>query len=98
MQSVTRILVMALLALLVALPGGTAAMAAEPAGPAVTAGAQQPTVDPPPTAPPGPTLTPEQESAKSRQKLVIGIIAVILLAIVIVGRSARNKARKKASG
>ncbi|MET0233904.1 MAG: hypothetical protein ABW224_04620 [Kibdelosporangium sp.] len=46
------------------------------------------------TAPPGPTIeTPptEQEGENSRQRLIIGITAVVLLGIVILGHRARAK-------
>lgn len=50
------------------------------------------------TAPPGPTIeTPptEQDAANSRQRLVIGVVAVVLLGIVILGHRARRKRRSK---
>jgi hypothetical protein len=50
------------------------------------------------TAPAGPTIeTPatEQDAANSRQRLVIGITAVVLLGIVILGHRARAKRRAK---
>lgn len=53
------------------------------------------------TAPPGPSIdTPptEQEAANSRQRLVIGIAAVVLLGIVVVGHRARRKRAKKKAG
>jgi hypothetical protein len=94
MRCVTRLLAIALFALLVALPWSPAA-AAEPAaaGPVIVIGLDQPT-----TAPPGPDLNPPQESPQSRQKLVIGFFAALLLAIVIFGRTSVNKRRKKKRG
>lgn len=53
------------------------------------------------TAPPGPSLEPqptEQDAASSRQRLVIGIVAVVLLGIVILGHRARRKRAKKNAG
>lgn len=50
------------------------------------------------TAPAGPTIeTPptEQEAADSRQRLIIGITAVVLLGIVILGHRARAKRKAK---
>ncbi|MBP2322762.1 hypothetical protein JOF56_003147 [Kibdelosporangium banguiense] len=50
------------------------------------------------TAPAGPTIeTPptEQDAANSRQRLVIGVIAVVLLGIVILGHRARAKRKAK---
>ncbi|CAM3618721.1 hypothetical protein KIPE111705_17060 [Kibdelosporangium persicum] len=52
------------------------------------------------TAPPGPTIdTPptEQDAANSRQRLVIGIAAIVLLGIVVLGHRARRKRAKKSS-
>ncbi|HEV2783105.1 MAG TPA: hypothetical protein VGX25_27300 [Actinophytocola sp.] len=97
MRSVTRVLIVALLALLVGLPGAVVAASAS-AGPVAVIGLDQPTTQPvpPTTARPGPALTPGQESAKSRQKLVIGLFAAILLGIVVVGRRAHIKRLKKA--
>jgi hypothetical protein len=53
------------------------------------------------TAPAGPTIAPqptEEEAASSRQRLVIGIAAVVLLGIVILGHRARRKRAKKSAG
>lgn len=53
------------------------------------------------TAPPGPSIAPQptaEEAASSRQRLVIGIAAVLLLGIVIVGHRARRKRAKKSAG
>ena len=50
------------------------------------------------TAPAGPTIeTPptEQDAADSRQRLVIGVVAVVLLGIVILGHRARSKRKNK---
>lgn len=49
------------------------------------------------TAPSGPTLNPpsEQESAESKQKLVIAVTAIALLGIVVYGNRVRHKKAKK---
>lgn len=50
------------------------------------------------TAPPGPAIdTPptEQDSNDTRQRLVIGIVAVVLLGVVILGHRTRAKRKKK---
>nr|CTQ92975.1 hypothetical protein [Kibdelosporangium sp. MJ126-NF4] len=50
------------------------------------------------TTPSGPDIAPaptEQEATDSRQRLVIGIAAVVLLGIVILGHRARAKRLKK---
>jgi hypothetical protein len=63
-------------------------------GPAVLAPFSQQTA----TAPAGPTIeTPptEQDAADSRQRLVIGVTAVVLLGIVVLGHRARAKRRAK---
>lgn len=95
MRSVTRLLAVALLAFLVALPvsGSASADVGPAAGPVIVIGLDQPT-----TAPPGPDINPPQESPQSRQKLVIGVFAALLLAIVILGRGSVNKRRRKKRG
>ena len=49
------------------------------------------------TAPSGPSLNPpsEQESADSKQKLVIAVTAIALLGIVVYGNQVRRKKTKK---
>ncbi|MFC5290430.1 hypothetical protein ACFPM7_25545 [Actinokineospora guangxiensis] len=49
------------------------------------------------TAPSGPTLNPptEQDSADSKQKVVIAVVAIALLGIVVYGNRVRHKKAKK---
>lgn len=52
------------------------------------------------TTPAGPEITPaptEQDASDSRQRLVVGIVAIVLLGIVILGHRARSKRMKKTS-
>jgi hypothetical protein len=53
------------------------------------------------TPPPGPVLDPAQTSKadqeKSRNKLIAGGVAIVLLLIVLYGRRVRAKKRKKSS-
>ncbi|HEU5475783.1 MAG TPA: hypothetical protein VFV67_34535 [Actinophytocola sp.] len=93
---VARLLLVAAFMLLVAAPTGISVSAS--AAPASVVAVQQPTPTPNPTAPTGPNLTPEQQSDKAKQKLFIGIMAAMLLAIVIVGRSTRRRIRRKKQG
>ncbi|HEY7595363.1 MAG TPA: hypothetical protein VH969_19590 [Actinophytocola sp.] len=68
--------------------------------------AQQPTTTKPApsspgaTAPSGPKLQPETENdqQESKRKLVMGVASVVLVGIVIWGRSIRSKRRKKQQG
>jgi hypothetical protein len=49
-------------------------------------------------APPGPDLPPApttEDAANSQDRIVMGVVAVALLAIVILGRRARAKRKKK---
>jgi hypothetical protein len=51
-------------------------------------------------APPGPdvpTAPTEQDAATAKNRLVVGVAAVVLLGIVVLGRRMRSK-RKKDSG
>jgi hypothetical protein len=52
------------------------------------------------TAPSGPKLQPDTEAdeAESRRKLIMGATSVVLLGIVIWGRSIRRKRKKAAEG
>ncbi|MEV4055744.1 hypothetical protein AB0J55_31445 [Amycolatopsis sp. NPDC049688] len=67
---------------------------------AVTVGVAHasPALVPAQTQPPGPVLDPAQtdkaNSEKTRNKLVAGLIAVVLLGIVIWGRKIRSKRAK----
>lgn len=98
MLSVTRLVVAVVFALLAVAPA--AVVSAAPAGALNSASvvAAQPPPAPDPTAPPGVDISPEQESDRAKDKLVIGVITVVLLGIVILGRNAHNKRRKAAEG
>jgi hypothetical protein len=92
MRRALRLLLAGMFALLVLVP-------AEPAAAAVSGGSGVVVLEQPanPTAPAGPNLTPQQQPPdKTKQKLVIGVLAAILLVIVFLGRNARNKRLKKA--
>ncbi|HET9141757.1 hypothetical protein [Actinophytocola sp.] len=97
---VTRFLVAVVFALLTVVPVAcaTSVSASATVGPASVVAVEQPTTTPNPTAPTGPNLTPEQQSERAKQKLVIGVLAVLLLGIVIGGRTVRRRIRKKKSG
>jgi len=100
MRSVTRLLVVTLLGVLVALlPAAYAA--AVPTDREFGLVLRQPTG--PSTEPSAPTvdLTPAETEAdrkETQRKLVMGITSVVLVGIVIWGRSVRRKKRKKAEG
>jgi hypothetical protein len=53
------------------------------------------------TAPPGPRIDPSDNARanaeKTKSKIVVGVLAVVLAAIVLWGRSIRRKRRKKSS-
>lgn len=107
MRSASRLVIVALLGLFLALPAvpAAAALPAEVASPAVSAPVGglggfdrlvvQPTTPSSPgaTAPSGPKLEPEteQDQAESRRKLIMGVTSVVLIGIVIWGRSIRRK-------
>ena len=97
MPRVARLLVVGLFALLVVVPVASSNVGA-PVHVVAMHQLDQPTATPNPTAPSGPNLNPEQQQPpdKARQKLVIGVLVAVLLAIVFVGRSARRKRKKKA--
>lgn len=86
-KRVARLLVVALLCLTVAVLASPVSASAQQQPPATTS----------PVAPEGPTLNQQSESdvSNSRQKLVIGVTAAILLGIVIYGNRVRWKRRKK---
>jgi hypothetical protein len=81
---VTRLLIGLFLTALVVLGGGSAATAAPVAQPTET------------VAPTGPTLDPatENDAARDKNKLIIGVTAVVLLGIVVYGNRVRAKRRK----
>lgn len=91
-RTVSRALLACVFALLFVLPVG-AAMAA-PADVDVVVLAQQSTA---PAGPDIPTAPTTQDVATSRNKLVIGVAAIVLLGIVVFGHRLRSK-RKKDSG
>ena len=103
MWRVARLLLVALAAVLAMAPASEAAAVTLPAGQAIAsevAQVAQPTPTPGPgdpaatNAPPGIPLGPAQTEAdvqKSKRKLVVGVIAVVLLGIVVLGRRARKK-------
>ena len=103
MRSATRLMIIAVLGLFLAFPGVSAA-----ADPVERAGddeaAVQTTTAPPsstaPTAPKVELDKPETEAdqAETKRKLVMGVTSVVLLGIVIWGRSVKRKRRKAAEG
>jgi hypothetical protein len=97
MRRAIRVLVVGLFALAVLVPANPVASASPLQAGVFAAAVDQPTAaQPTTTAPAGPNLNPEQAPSKSRQKLIIGFFAVVLLVIVFFGHRARNKRRKKA--
>jgi hypothetical protein len=91
MRRALRLLLAGMFALLVLVPAEPAAAAPTNSGGVVVL--EQPVN---PTAPAGPNLTPQQQAPdKTKQKLVIGILAAILLVIVFFGRRGHNKRLKK---
>jgi hypothetical protein len=89
-----RVLMACMLAISIFLPAGVAT-AAGTSPVRTVAVAQQPTPRPGPDIPTAPTT---QDGAQSRNKLVIAVVALLLLAIVILGHRARTKRRKKSEG
>lgn len=105
MRSATRLLVVTLAGLVVALLPVHALAESYPSDReyGIVAG-QQPA--PPPTGPPTATTAPtvdldpaetEEDRQESRRKLVMAIASVVLIGVVIWGRSVRRK-RAKAKG
>lgn len=103
MRSAIRLLVVTLLGLIVALLPVHAVADSYPSDReyGLVAG-QQPT--PPPTGPSTATTAPtveldpaetEADRAESRRKIVMGVASVVLVGIVIWGRSIRRKKAKK---
>ena len=104
MRNAARLVIVALTALLLAVPVGVAGVSAGAetgADQRTHAVAGQPTAtapsDPDATAPAGPTLDPAQteaDKADQRRKLVMGIASAVLIGIVVWGRSVRRKKAK----
>lgn len=99
-SATTRLVIVGLLSLFLALPTVTAVAEEQPE----YAVAQATTTAPPATgttAPAGPKLEPadtEADRAEQRRKIVMGVASVILIGVVIWGRSIRRKRRKKTEG
>lgn len=85
-----RVLLACMLVFSIFLPAGGAAAAPVTSSAHSVALAQQPT--PGPDIPPAPTV---EDGTKSRDKLVIGVVAILLLGIVILGHRTRKKRRKE---
>jgi hypothetical protein len=110
MRSATRLVIIALLGLFLALP--VASFAGSFSGPSASASAEsvdrlvaqptQPTVPSSPgaTAPSGPKLQPDTEADRleTRRKLIMGVTSIVLIALVVWGRSVRRKRRKALEG
>jgi hypothetical protein len=103
MRSATRLMIIAVLGLFLAFPAVSAV--ADPIERAGDDEAVQTTTAPPPssavtTAPKVDLDKPETEAdqAESKRKLVMGVTSVVLLGIVIWGRSVKRKRRKAAEG
>jgi hypothetical protein len=102
MRSATRLMIIAVLGLFLAFPAVSAV--ADPVERVGDDEAVQTTTAPPPstatTAPKVDLDKPETEAdqAESRRKLIMGVTSVVLLGIVIWGRSVKRKRRKAAEG
>jgi hypothetical protein len=92
-RTVSRALLACLFALLFVLPAAAIADQSDPAVQVVLA--QQTTAPAGPDIPPAPTT---QDGANTRNKLVIGVAAAVLLGIVIIGHRARSKRQKDSGG
>lgn len=100
MRSATRLLVVTLLGVLVALSAVSVAVA-EPDSAERDNGLVVQTTTPPPPATTVPSVDierpeSEEDRKETQRKLVMGIVSAVLVGIVIWGRSVRRK-RKKAS-
>jgi len=96
MRSATRLLVVTLLGVLVALLPAYAA--AVPSDREYGLVAQQPSTEPSaPTVDLAPAES-EDDRKETQRKLVMGITSVVLVGFVVWGRSVRRKKRKKAEG
>ena len=104
MRSAPRLVIIALLGLLLALPVTATALPASAApGDSLVVQPSSPSAPPssPSTsAPAGPNLEPDQEAdkAETNRKLIMGVSSVVLLGLVIWGRSIRRKRRKATEG
>jgi len=98
-RSATRLLIVTLMGFLLALPGVASAMAESAAD--VQAPITTEPVPPTTTAPVGPELDQQEteaDRAERNRKLVMGGVSVVLVAVVVWGRSIRRKRRKAADG
>jgi len=100
MRSAPRLVIIALLGLFLALPVTATALPAS-AEPGDSLVVQPSSPSPSPSspgasAPAGPKLQPDTEAdkAESKKKLIMGAVSVVLLVVVIWGRSIRRKRRK----
>ncbi|HVW42373.1 MAG TPA: hypothetical protein VHC18_13585 [Amycolatopsis sp.] len=100
MTKVRAVLAGLMLGVLVALTVPTAVAAAAPAASVVLLAQAGPVAEQT-TAPPGPRIDPADNdranAAKTKSKIVVGVLAAILAVIVLWGRSVRKKRRKKSS-
>lgn len=102
MRTASRLVIVALLGLFLALPVAPVALAL----PDGSADADVVVVQPTPTVPsttqgggPGRIDTEtEADKAESQRKLIMGVASVVLLGLVIWGRSVRRKRKKAAEG
>jgi hypothetical protein len=95
MMRVARLLVVTVFGLLVLVFAASVATATPNHSQALSVAAlDQPTATPEQTAPPGPTLTPEQEATKSKQKLVIGVLAVVLVTSAATSGASAGRRRR----
>jgi hypothetical protein len=106
MRSATRLMIITVLGLFLAFPAVSAA--ADPIERVADDEAVQTTTAPPPS---GTTTTPETaqripldkpeteaDQAEDKRKLIMGVTSVVLLGLVIWGRSVRRKRRKATEG
>ena len=106
MRSATRLVIIALLGLFLALPVASFAGSASPASAesvdSLVAQPTQPTAPSSPgaTAPSGPKLQPDTEADRleTRRKLIMGVTSIVLIALVVWGRSVRRKRKKALEG
>lgn len=100
MTKVRAVLAGLMLGLLVALGAPTAVAVAAPAASVVQVVQAGPVAEQT-TAPPGPRIDPADNdranAAKTKSKIVVGVLAAILAVIVLWGRNVRRKRRGKAA-